>query len=165
MSKKTMIGWCIALGLLDGLYCILCTFLPHVCNFMWIGFISLPIFFAGGADIKQAPRYAVCSICGVGWGALTEIILGVTGLNWALNYVVVLTIVVGICCYVHMFLLTEDKLGGLFASCPAAFGGFAAIFSQGVGETIPVCCTLVLGVVLGVIMAWIVGPIGKIFDK
>ena len=166
MSKKAMIVWCIALGLLDGIYCVICSYIPHVQNYMWIGFISLPIYFVGGAKLAELPRYMVCSVCGVLWGALNLVVLGM-GLfaNADVNMMVCVTVVVAICCYVHLGLLTEDKLGGLFCSCPMVFGGFAAIFSQGTAEIPWVCLTLCLGLILGYTMGWIAGPISKMCDK
>lgn len=162
MSKKATVVWCVILGLLDALYCIMATYIPHVQNYMWIAFISLPIFFCGGAQLKDIPKYTACSISGVLWGALTLVILG---MGWFSNiniaYLVIITIIVAICCAVHMAFLTEDVLGGLFSSCPMVFGGFAAIFSQGTGEILGVCLTLFLGVVLGYIM----GAFGPICAK
>ncbi len=133
---------------------------------MWIGFISLPIYFCGGAKLKELPRYFCCAASGVGWGALTLAGLGL-GLftNSNVNMLVVVTVVVTICCFVHMGLLTEDKLGGLFCNCPMVFGGFAAVFSQGTGEALWVILTLTLGLILGWIMGAIAAPIGKLIDK
>ena len=165
MSKKAIFVWCIGLGLLDGIYCVICAAIPHVQNYMWIGFISLPIYFSGGAQLKQLPRYFFCAASGVGWGALTLAIMGL-GLiaNSNANMFVVVTIVVAICCFVHLGLLTEDKLGGLFSNCPMVFGGFAAIFSQGINEALWVILTLTMGLVLGWIMGAISAPITKLID-
>ena len=166
MSKKATFVWCLGLGLLDGIYCIICSLIPHVQSYMWIGFISLPIFFCGGAKLKELPRYFCCATSGVLWGALTLLALGL-GIfsNGSINMLVVVTVVVAICCFVHLGLLTEDKLGGLFCNCPMVFGGFAAIFSQGIGEIVGVIATLTLGLILGWIMGAIAGPIGGWIDK
>ena len=166
MSKKATFVWCLGLGLLDGIYCIICSLIPHVQNYMWIGFISLPIFFCGGAKLKELPRYFCCAASGVLWGALTLLVLGL-GIfsNGNVNMLVVVTVVVAICCFVHLGLLTEDKLGGLFCNCPMVFGGFAAIFSQGTGEIVGVIATLTLGLILGWIMGAIADPIGGWVDK
>ncbi|MBM6829819.1 DUF1097 domain-containing protein [Anaerotignum lactatifermentans] len=165
MSKKATFIWCIGLGLLDGLYCILCSHLPHIQNYMWIGFISLPIYFCGGAVLKELPRYFCCAASGVLWGALTLVVLGM-GLfaNSDVNMLIVVTVIVCICCFVHLGLLTEDKAGGLFCNCPMVFGGFAAIFSQGTAELPWVIATLTMGLVLGWIMGAIAAPIGKMVD-
>ena len=165
MSKKATFVWCIALGLLDGIYCLICNMIPHIQHYMWIGFIALPIYFMGGAKLKELPRYACCSICGVLWGALTLLVLGM-GLiaDGGVNMLVFVTIIVAICCYVHIGLLTEDKLGGLFCNCPMVFGGFAAIFSQGNGEIPWVMLTLVLGLILGWAMGAVEEPIARWID-
>lgn len=165
MSKKATFVWCIGLGLLDGIYCIICSAIPHVQNYMWIGFISLPIYFCGGAKLKELPRYFCCAASGVGWGAMTLVALG-WGLfaNSNVNMLGIVTVVVTICCFVHLGLLTEDKLGGLFCNCPMVFGGFAAIFSQGTGEALWVILTLTMGLVLGWIMGAISAPIAKLVD-
>lgn len=161
-----MFVWCLGLGLLDGIYCVICGAIPHVQNYMWIGFISLPIYFCGGAKLKELPRYICCSASGVGWGLLTLAGLGL-GIfsNSSVNMLIIVTVVVTICCYVHLGLLTEDKLGGLFCNCPMVFGGFAAIFSQGSAEWLGVIVTLILGLVLGYIMGAIQTPIIKLIDK
>ena len=165
MSKKSMLIWCICLGLLDGIYCILCARIPHVSNYMWIGFISLPIYFCGGAQLKQMPRYLCCSVIGVLWGALTLLLMGAGWIaNPNVNMFVMVTVVVAVCCFVHLGLLTEDKAGGLFCNCPMVFGGFAAIFSQGLQELPWVALTLALGLVLGWIMGAIAAPIQSVFD-
>lgn len=159
MSKKATVLWCVVLGILDAIYCIICSYIPHVQNYMWIGFISLPIFFCGGAAVKDIPKYSLCAISGVLWGALTLVLMGL-GLfaNPSVNMGIIVTIVVAICCSVHMAFCTEDVLGGLLSNCPMVFGGFAAIFSQGTTEIIGVIATLVLGIILGAIMG-AAGPI------
>lgn len=165
LSKKAIFVWCFAIGLLDGIYCILCSYLPHIQNYMWLGFISLPIYFCGGAALKELPRYFCCATSGTLWGALTLLVLGM-GLfaNSNVNMLVVVTVLVCICCFVHLGLLPEDKAGGLFCNCPMVFGGFAAIFSQGIAELPWVIITLTLGLVLGWIMGAVAGPIGKWVD-
>lgn len=165
MSKKAMFVWCLVLGLLDGVYCFICSYIPHVQNYMWIGFISLPIYFLGGAKLAEMPKYMLCSASGVFWGAMTLLAMGL-GIfsNGDLNMFVCVTVVVCICCFVHMGLLTDKVLKGVFSSCPMVFGGFAAIFSQGVAEAPWVILTLCLGVLLGWVMGWFGGPIAKLID-
>ena len=165
MSKKAMFVWCIFLGALDGVYCVICAMIPHVQNYMWIGFISLPIFFAAGADNKMLPQMGVCSICGVLWGKLTLIMMGLVPIgNGTVTMFIWVTIVVLFACFVHMSLLDASKCGGLFASAPAMFGGFAACFSQGgANAELPwVCLTLILGLALGGIMVLAGGVAAKV---
>ena len=166
MSKKATALWCLWIGILDGVYCIICNQIPHIQHYMWIGFISLPIFFCGGATLKLLPRYFVCATSGVLWGALNLWVLGL-GLiaDPGMNMLVFVPPVVTLCCILHMVFGTEDKFGGLFASTPMAFGGFAAIFSQGIGELPYVIITLTLGLVLGVAMSAAGPVIAKIVDK
>ncbi|MDR2945209.1 MAG: DUF1097 domain-containing protein [Candidatus Adiutrix sp.] len=165
MSKKACFVWCLALGLLDGIYCVLCSHLPHIQNYMWIGFISLPIYFCGGAKLAEMPRYLCCSACGVLWGALTLVALGLGLFSGDLNMAICVTVIVTLCCFFHLGIGTEDKFGGLFSNCPMVFGGFAAIFSQGNGELIWVIITLWLGIVLGWIMGAAAAPIAKMIDQ
>lgn len=164
MSKKAIFVWCIGLGLLDGLYCVLCSHLPHIQNYMWIGFISLPIYFCGGAKLKDMPKYFCCAVSGTLWGALTLVALGWGLFSADLNMLIIVTVVVCICCFVHMGLFPENKLKGLFSHAPMMFGGFAAIFSQGIAELPWVIATLTMGLVLGWIMGAIGGPIAKWID-
>jgi hypothetical protein len=166
MSKKACFVWCVMLGLLDGIYCIICSHIPHIQNYMWIGFISLPIYFCGGAKLKEMPKYMCCSAFGVLWGALTLLVLGL-GLFASpdINMIICVTVVVAVCCFFHMGIATEDKFGGIFSSCPMVFGGFAAIFSQGTTELIWVIATLWMGIILGWIMGAVAGPVTKLIDK
>ena len=65
---------------------------------MWIGFISLPIYFCGGAQLKQMPRYLCCSVSGVLWGALTLLLMGAGWIaNPNVNMFVMVTVVVAVC--------------------------------------------------------------------
>lgn len=166
MSKKACLVWCLCLGLLDGVYCVVCRLIPHVQNFMWIGFISLPIYFCGGAKLRDMPKAICCAAAGALWGALTLVVMGL-GLiaNSSLNMFVWVTVIVALCCFVHLGLTTENVLGGIFSNCPMVFGGFAAIFSQGTGELLWVILTLVLGIVLGYVMGAISAPITRWIDK
>ncbi len=109
------------------------------------------------------PRYLCCSACGALWGAATLVALGL-GLfaDANMNLMICVTVVVAVCCFFHLGIGTEDKLGGLFCHCPMVFGGFAAIFSQGLGELL---FTLWLGIVLGWIMGAVAGPISRMVDQ
>ena len=150
MSKKAVFVWCIMLGVLDGIYCIVCSYLPHIQNYMWIGFISLPIYFCGGAKLPELPKYFCCAASGVFWGGLALIGLGMDlTANANLNMILVVTVVVCIGCFVHLGLLTENVFKGLFSNGPMMFGGFAAIFSQGLTEWFWVLITLTMGFRMG----------------
>ncbi|HIW39918.1 MAG TPA: DUF1097 domain-containing protein [Candidatus Eubacterium pullicola] len=165
MSKKATFVWCIVLGLLDGIYCVICSHIPHVQNYMWIGFISLPIYFCGGAVLKEMPKYFLCAVSGVGWGCLTLWLLGL-GLfaNADANMLVIVTVVVLIACFVHLGVFTENVAKGVLSHGPMMFGGFAAIFSQGIAEWPWVILTLTMGLVLGWIMGAVAAPIGRLVD-
>ena len=66
-----------------------------------------------------------------------------------LNMILVVTVVVCIGCFVHLGLLTENVFKGLFSNGPMMFGGFAAIFSQGLTEWFWVLITLTMGFRMG----------------
>ncbi len=51
MRKKATLVWCI--GLLDGVYCIICSAIPYVQNYMGIGPISLPSYFAAALSSRS----------------------------------------------------------------------------------------------------------------
>ncbi len=100
------------------------------------------------------------------FGGLTLVVLDIGFIsNIHLNMLVFVTIVVCIACFVHLGVLTENVWKGLFSSCPMMFGGFAAIFSQGLAEWFWVLVTLTLGLIFGCIMASISTPITKWIDK
>ncbi|MCD8349711.1 MAG: DUF1097 domain-containing protein [Planctomycetaceae bacterium] len=153
MTKTSTIVWCIAIGALTGIYGAVWANLPTVQNYMWIGFISLPIYFCSGAAPKLFPQHAVCAVCGVLWGVVTLVILEmglIPGSN--MNLFIVLMVVVGLCCVVHMVILPPSVLGGIFSSAPMVFGGYSAIFSQGMGQAVGVTATLLGGLCLGVVI-------------
>lgn len=164
MSKKAMIYWCIAIGVLDGIYCLLAVHTPYLQKYMWIAFISLPIYFCAGASLPQFGRHAVCSVAGALWGYLTFAVLGLGIIaDPGFNMLVFVSIIVAIFCIVHLVILNDKVAGGLFSAAPAGFGGFAAIFSQGPGELLGVCIVLVAGVALGLIMGMAGGICAKKF--
>lgn len=120
---------------------------------MWIAFIALPLYFTCGADPKLLPQHIVCAICGVLWGMLTLTLLSM-GLFSSDNagLFIILLVVVGLCCVIHIVLLPGNVLGGLFSNAPMVFGGYAGIFSQGQGEALGVIATLVGGLLVGVLI-------------
>lgn len=161
MSKKAMILWCIWIGLLDGIYCWVCTGLPNA-GFMWVAFVSLPIFFCGGAEYKTFPTYFCSATSGVLWGLLSLWALGLTGIaDPGINMLVTLTPIVAILCIVHMVWFPNTVLG----HAPMVFGGFASCFGTGGQNSVWVIITLALGLVLGVLITEGGKIITKVVDK
>lgn len=153
MSKKALIYWCIAIGVWDGIYCIIAYHTPYLQKYMWIAFISLPIYFCAGASLPQFARHVFTGLAGVAWGMLTFAVLGLGIIaDPGVNMLVFVSIIVAVFCIVHLAILNENVLGGIFSAGPAGFGGFAAIFGQGPGEVVGVCIVLTAGVVLGLVM-------------
>jgi hypothetical protein len=164
VSKKALTYWSIDIGVLVGIYCLIAVHTPYLQKYMWIAFISLPIYFCAGASLPQFGRHAVGSIAGVLWGLLTFAALGLGIIADAgLNMLVFLSIIVTIVCLVHMVILDDKVMNGLFSGATAVFGGFAAIFSQGMGEWLGVSITLLVGVALGLLMGLSGGAIAKKF--
>lgn len=161
MSKKAMILWCIWIGLLDGIYCWVCAGLPNA-GFMWVAFVSLPIFFCGGAEYKTFPTYFCSATSGVLWGSLSLWALGLTSIaDPGINMLVTLIPIVAILCIVHMVLFPNTVLG----NAPMVFGGFASCFGTGGQNSVWVIITLALGLVLGVLITEGGKIITKIVDK
>ena len=153
MTRTATILWCVLIGAVTGLYAIIWANLPTVSNYMWIAFIALPLYFTCGADPKLLPQHIVCAVCGVLWGVLTLSILGLGLFGGGMaDLFIVLLVVVGLCCVVHMVLLPASVLGGLFSNAPMVFGGYAGIFSQGQGEALGVIATLIGGLLAGVLI-------------
>ncbi|MCC8194206.1 MAG: DUF1097 domain-containing protein [Deltaproteobacteria bacterium] len=153
MTRTATILWCILIGALTGVYAIIWANLPTVQNYMWIAFIALPLYFCCGADPKLFLQHAVCAVCGVLWGVLTLALLEM-GLfaNPNVGLFVILLVVVGVCCIVHMVVFPPTVLGGVLSNAPMVFGGYAGIFSQGRTQALGVIATLIGGLALGVLI-------------
>jgi preprotein translocase subunit SecG len=129
---------------------------------MWMAFISLPIYFCGGADYKTFPTYFCSATSGVLWGVLSLWAIGLTGIADAgVAMLVTLIPIVSVLCIVHMVLFPKTVLG----NCPMVFGGYAACFAAGGNDTLLVIITLTLGLVLGVLITEGGKIITRIVDK
>lgn len=161
MSKKASILWCILIGVLDGIYCLVCAGLP-IASIMWMAFISLPIYFCGGADYKTFPTYFCSATSGVFWGVIGLWAIGLMGIaNSGLAMFVTIIPIVSVLCIVHIVLFPKTVLG----NCPMVFGGFAACFAAGGNNILLVIVTLTLGLILGILITEGGKIIIKIVDK
>ena len=150
MTRTATILWCILIGALCAVYAVIWANLPTVQNYMWIAFVSMPLYFCCGADPKLFPQHALCAVAGVIWGVVTLLALEL-GLfaNSNLNLFVVLVVMISVCCIAHMVLFPANVLGGLLANAPMVFGGYSTLFSQGKAEALGVSATLLAGLAVG----------------
>lgn len=166
MTRTGLIIWCVVIGTLSALYATLWANIPTVQNYMWIAFVSMPLYFCSGAEPKLFPQHAACAVSGVIWGVLTLALLdlGLIG-NANLNLLVGLVIMISLCCIVHMVLFPANVMGGLLANAPMVFGGYSTLFSQGSGEALGVSATLLAGLAVGAMINIGGGIIGKTFSE
>lgn len=162
MTRTGTILWCIAIGTLSALYAVIWANIPTVQNYMWIAFVSMPLYFCNGAVPKLFPQHAACAVSGVIWGVITLNLLELNLFaNPNLNLLFVLVAMISVCCMVHLVLFPANVMGGLLANAPMVFGGYSTLFSQGTTEALGVCATLIAGLVVGAMINIVGGLITK----
>ena len=122
-----------------------------VYNLSWMAFVSVPIYFGGGAKVEEFPHYFCSAAIGVVWGWLIlkgAVILITAGL--------IVPIAMGIAVLIGAFLAVGIHMIPLgntwFGKVPMVFGGSACAFATGGQHLIPVIITLAAGLVLGVLI-------------
>lgn len=77
MSTQNRIGFCIGVGggVTAFILCTLASYTPLI-QFLWVGFMSMIIYFATGADksLGMAAKMICSFICGLLWGQLSNLI-------------------------------------------------------------------------------------------
>ena len=165
MTRTGTVLWCIVIGALSALYAVLWANIPTVQNYMWIAFVSMPLYFCNGAAPKLFPQHAACAVSGVIWGVLTLALLELNLIaNANLNLLVVLVVMISICCTVHMVVFPANVLGGILANAPMVFGGYSTLFSQGKAEALGVSATLLAGLAVGAMINIGGGILSKSFS-
>jgi hypothetical protein len=147
---KYLWTWSLWIGIVAGLFTLF-YFLAGftVYNVVWMMFVSLPIYFGGGAKVREFPHYIVSAAAGVIWG-----ILMLWGAGFLMAYSLSAPWSFGIsvgtgtflALGIHMILLGDTWLGKV----PIIFAGAAMAFSQNLivnqGLIIPVIGTLAWGI-------------------
>ncbi|MDR1518876.1 MAG: DUF1097 family protein [Planctomycetota bacterium] len=151
MSKKVVVLWCLWIGLVVALFAFAYLASPLAkYGVMWMSFVSMPLYFAAGAELKDLASFCATNIAGLVWGLFYLFLIGVfskLGLSAPLATAATITIATPSCCIAHM--LVPDKY--LVNKLAAAFGAIACVFSQNGGNLVPTGLTLVAGVVVGLL--------------
>lgn len=172
------IGMCIAIagGITAFILCMLAGMTQFV-NFLWVGFMSMIIYFAAGGncDWKLAGRMLATFICGLLWGALSNLIyIHVFGVNTLLASVLDYFLIVFLLLFVHIVLLAKTP----FNFVPTAFLGLATTIGfygrpfplEGMGlagNMSPVMITvyLIFYVIFGLVFSLMINYITVFFAK
>ena len=124
MDKK--IGFCIGVGggITALVLCTLASYTPLI-QFLWVGFITMIIYFAAGGqkDWALAGRMICSFVCGLLWGQLSNLIYVVIfPVNSVLASILDYLVLVFLLLFVHLGLLNKT----VFGFVPTAFLGLAA---------------------------------------
>ena len=119
------LGLCIALGggITAFVLCMLAGMTQFV-NFLWVGFISMIIYFAAGGncDWKLCGRMLATFCCGLLWGGLSNLIyIKLFAVNSMLSFFLDYFGIVFLLLFVHIVLLAKTP----FNFVPTAFLGLA----------------------------------------
>ena len=125
MNKIKSFGMCVGLaaGISAFILCMLVGNTKFV-NFLWVGFLSMIIYFAAGGnkDWKLAGRMICTFGCGLLWGQLSNLIYVLTfDINPILASVLDYFVLVAVLVWVHLSLLNKTPCNFL----PTAFLGLA----------------------------------------
>ena len=79
---KQLLWWSFFISVIAVVYAVLYNLLPIPNPALWCSYVSLPIFFTGGGDLKDIPSLSICAVCGFLWGIVCLWIMGLTsGMN------------------------------------------------------------------------------------
>jgi hypothetical protein len=147
---KYLWTWSLWIGIVAGLFTLI-YFLAGftVYNVVWMVFVSLPIYFGGGAKVREFPHYIVSAVSGVIWGMLMLWGAGFLikyGMNTSWSFGIAVATGTFLALGIHMVLLGNTWFGKV----PIIFAGAAMAFSQNLivhqGQIIPVIGTLAWGI-------------------
>jgi hypothetical protein len=149
MNKKYLWTWSVWIGLMTFTYVTIYALLPaFATNVLWMTFVALPIFFGGGALVKEIPHYFCSAVAGVLWGWLmlqTAGYLTQAGFNAALSLGFAVGFGTFLAIGIHMIPLGNT----LFGKVTIVFGSAAMCFATGGQNLITVIGTLLGGIILG----------------
>lgn len=149
MSNRVIVLWSLWIGLMVALFALVYLASPlGAYGIMWMSFVSMPLYFAAGAELKDMASFSATNCLGIVWGLFYLLLIGIFS-GWGLSgpWATACTIMIATpsCCIFHM--LIPDKF--LFNKLAAAFGAIACTFSTNGEMLIPVALTLICGVVVG----------------
>nr|WP_072514885.1 DUF1097 domain-containing protein [Ndongobacter massiliensis] len=147
---KKNLWWSFFITVFAVIYAVIYNLLPIPNPAMWCTYVTLPIFFLHGGDLKVIPKLCVCAVCGFLWGLFCLWLMAISaGWGFMPSLIFGVFISVLLCCAFHM----GFALNTIFGSCPTVFGGFAVCFATGGANGVTMCLTMIAGVLLGGIMA------------
>ncbi len=151
MSKKVIFLWSLWIGLMVALFAFIYLSSPLASyGLMWMSFVSMPLYFAAGAELKDLASFCATNIVGLAWGLFYLFLIGVfssLGLAAPLATAATIMIATPSCCIAHM--LVPDKY--LVNKLAAAFGAIACVFSQNGENLFATGATLIAGVIVGLL--------------
>lgn len=152
MSKalKMNLWWSFFITVFAVVYAVIYNMLPLKNPAMWCTYVSLPIFFLSGGNVKDVPKISICSVCGFLWGLFCLWLMAISaGLGFYPSLIIGVFVSVLLCCGLHMGFAANTIIG----CCPAVFGGFAVCFATGGTNAVTMCLTMVAGAVIGGVMS------------
>lgn len=151
MSKKVIVLWSLWIGLMVAGFAFLYLMSPIANHgILWMSFVSMPLYFAAGAERKDLASFCATNCVGIVWGLLYLFLIDVfsrCGLAPPLATAATIIIATPSCCIAHM--AVPDKY--LLNKLPAAFGAIACVFSQNGQNLVPIALTLLAGVVVALL--------------
>jgi hypothetical protein len=151
MTNRFFINWSIWIGFWSGVYVYIYLLSPlGSSGVIWMTFVALPIYFNGGAKREEFSNYFVSVIVGALWG------LGyLYCIKWSINVgiepkfatALVVFVLTSVLCGLHFVLPRNLQMGII----PIMFGAISMTFSQGGQKVVPVLCTLIGGLILGLV--------------
>ncbi|MDO4354033.1 MAG: DUF1097 domain-containing protein [Clostridia bacterium] len=152
MSKqlKMNLWWSFFITVFAVIYAVVYNLLPLKNPAMWCTYVTLPIFFLHGGDLKVIPKLSVCVVCGFLWGLFCLWLMKISGgLGFYPSLIIGVFGSVLLCCAFHMGFAANT----IFGSCPTVFGAFAVCFATGGTNGVTMCLTMIAGVLIGGVMA------------
>ncbi len=151
MTSRFFVNWSLWIGFWSGVYVYIYLLTPlGNQGVIWMTFVALPIYFNGGAKREEFINYFVSVIVGALWGLgyLYCITWSVkAGLEAKLATALVVFVLTAILCAIHFVLPKSLRMSAI----PIMFGAISMMFSQGGQKFIPALCTLIGGLILGLV--------------
>ncbi len=153
MDKKQLLIWSIWIGVTVGIFSFGYCYSPIAnLNYLFMSFISVPLFLSVGATRKLLPNYICSAVAGVVWGLIfLYCINAIAGAGYSVAIAMLLGVAVctTICCALHMTVLGNTW----FNTIPMIFGALAATFADGGQHPLEVSSILVAGLLLALVIS------------
>lgn len=151
MTRRFLVNWSCWIGFWSGVYIYFYLQTPLADKgVIWMTFVSLPIYFNGGASREEFINYLASVVVGVLWGLayLHSIdFLVALGIEAKISTGLVIFVVTTAVCAVHFLLPKRLRM----TAVPVMFGAISMMFSQGGQKVGPATLTLLGGVFLALL--------------